>query len=63
LIYVRKKNGVFPYAFVAAGFLIGYVIGSRYGDRLVTVLFFGIGVWLNYYLHDQGYVKDWKIWP
>lgn len=63
LIYLSKGDMVFPYLLVLVGFLFGYLVGSRYGSWLVTVVVFVLGNILSYYLHDGGYVKDWKMWP
>lgn len=63
LIYCKRKRMVFPYVLIVIGFFVGYLIGSRYGNWLVTTILFVLGSILSYYLHEQGYVKDLKIWP
>jgi hypothetical protein len=63
MIYFRKKSMVFPYVMIMVGFLIGYLIGSRYGNWLVIAVLFVLASILSYYLHEQGYVKDIKLWP
>ena len=63
LIYVRRKSMAGPYVIIGVGFLFGFLLGSRFGDWIVIIIMFGLGTWLSYYLHDKGYVKDWKIWP
>jgi len=63
LIYYRKKSMVFPYVLIIIGFFIGYLIGSRYGNWLVITILFVLGSILDYYLHEQGWLKDIKLWP
>ena len=63
LIYTRKKSMVFPYVLIVIGFLTGYLIGSRYGNWLVITILFVLGSILSYYLHEQGFIKDIKLWP
>jgi len=63
LLYFRKKSMIFPYFMICVGFLIGYLIGSRYGNWLVIAILFILGSILSYYLHEEGYIKDIKLWP
>lgn len=63
LIYSRKKSMVFPYFLVIIGFLVGYLIGARYGNWLVITLLFVLGSILSYYLHEQGWIKGLRNWP
>ena len=63
LIYYRKESMVFPYVLIIVGFFLGYLIGSRYGNWLVLTILFVLGSILSYYLHEQGFVKDIKLWP
>ncbi len=62
LVYSRKKRMVFPYLLILVGFLLGYLIGSRYGDWLVIVVLFVLGSILSYYLHEQGFIKGLSNW-
>lgn len=63
LIYSRKKSMVFPYVLIIIGFLVGYLIGARYGDWLVITILFVLGSILSYYLHEQGWIKGLRNWP
>ena len=63
MVYFRKKSMVFPYVFICIGFLLGYLIGARYGGWLVIIVLFVLGNILSYYLHDQGFIRDIKLWP
>ena len=61
LIYERKSKIVFPYIVITTTFLIGYLIGTRYGNRIVVVLLFVIGAILSYKLFDRGILKDFRF--
>ncbi|MBW2988997.1 hypothetical protein KY358_01625 [Candidatus Woesearchaeota archaeon] len=62
-IYARKKTMVLPYALTILGFLIGYLLGSRYGNWLATTVLFVLGAIFSYYLHEQGFIKGHFNWP
>jgi len=61
-IYYRKKSMVAPYVIIVIGFFIGYLLGVRYGNWLVITVLFVLGSILSYYLHEEGYIKDIKLW-
>ncbi|MEA2037700.1 MAG: hypothetical protein U9O94_09395 [Nanoarchaeota archaeon] len=63
LIYNRRKSTVFPYVLILVGFLIGFLVGSRYGNYLSIMLFFVLGIFISYYAHLKGLIKDIKLWP
>ena len=56
-LYMRKKNTNVPVVFIGVGFLIGYVLGTRYGNWVVLIALFFLGDYLSYWLHDKGYLK------
>ena len=58
LVFERKNKLKAPYLLIIIGFIIGYVIGTFYGDRRITFLLFVFGAVLTYYLLDKGYIKD-----
>ncbi len=58
LIYERKNKLQFPYYLIIIGFLIGYMIGSRFGDRKMMIILFIFGTVLSYYLHNKRIIKD-----
>ena len=63
LIYLNKTDMIFPYVLILVGFLIGYLIGARYGSWLVTVVLFMLGSIFSYYLHDGEHIKGLRLWP
>lgn len=57
-LWYRQKNHLkFPWVMILTGFLMGYVLGSFYGDKKIIVLLFIIGGIVSYYVHDKGYIK------
>ncbi len=55
--FQQRKNVKIPYFIVIVGFLIGYILGSYYGNKFVTLLLFLIGALFSYYLHENKYLK------
>ncbi len=58
LFYERKNKMIFPYFLMVLGFLIGYLIGTRYGNWLVISVLFIIGTIISYQLHEKNIIKD-----
>ncbi|MBL7055084.1 hypothetical protein ISS05_04975 [Candidatus Woesearchaeota archaeon] len=58
LLYFRKKKLKVAYYIVIAGFLIGYLLGSYYGNRKIIIVLFFIGAVLSYYMFDKNVLKD-----
>ncbi len=55
--YVNRKNLKFPLFLVTIGFLIGFMVGSFYGDSRIIFASFLIANILSYYLHKEEYVN------
>ena len=58
LIYIRKNNIKLPYLLIIAGFVIGYLIGTYYGNRRLMIILFVIGSIFSYKLYDKKILKD-----
>ncbi|MCK5282327.1 MAG: hypothetical protein KAK00_02875 [Nanoarchaeota archaeon] len=58
LLYERKEKLKAPYLLIIIGFIMGYVIGTFYGDRRITFILFLIGTALGYFLFDKKIIKD-----
>lgn len=56
-IYKRKKGFKFPAFVILIGFLIGYVLGSFYGNRKLILILFVAGYIFSYYIHYRKWVK------
>lgn len=61
LVYERKNNIVFPYLVIIAAFLIGYLIGVRYGNRYIDVFLFVVAAIISYNLFDKKILKDFRF--
>ena len=56
--HYRKKNKLkLPFYIITIGFLIGYLLGARYGNTIAYIIFFLIGVIISYFLHMEGYLE------
>jgi hypothetical protein len=53
-----KTNLKVPWSIILMGFLVGFMIGSRYGDKRMIVIFYILGITTSYYLHDRGIIKS-----
>lgn len=53
---VRKKEK-FAYFLMIVFFLIGFILGSFYRDKLLIILFYILGIILNYYLFKNKIIK------
>lgn len=61
LIFERKNKFVAPYMLIVIGFIMGYVVGTFRGSRLITFLLFIFGAALVYYLFDKKIMKDFFV--
>ena len=53
LWYAKRKDIKMPWFIVIFAFLIGFVIGSIYGDVKVVILSFLLGCVVSYYIHSK----------
>ena len=58
LFYERKNKLIFPYFLIVVGFIIGYIIGAYYGNKMVILTLYIIGSYFSYFLHDKGIIHD-----
>jgi hypothetical protein len=58
LMYDRKNKGRAPYVLIVIGFVMGFVIGTFRGKRLITLLLFLLGAGIYYYLLKKKIIKD-----
>jgi len=55
--FLNYRKIAFPFYLVVVGLLIGYVIGSRYGNWRVNLFCFVAGVAISWYLHGKRILK------
>lgn len=58
VLFQRKNNIVFPFYVIFAGFLIGYLIGIQYGNRVIATVIYILGAVLSYQLYSRGVLSD-----
>ena len=57
VLFKLKKNLKLPWMLITAGFLIGFVLGSFYGSRIVVTIFYVIGIVASYYAHEERFIR------
>lgn len=54
IYYIKKlKEPIFPFILIIVGFLLGYLLGSFWASRILTLIFFAGSFYASYYLHLQ----------
>ena len=58
-IWFRQKGGLkFPLFVIMMALLLGIMLGAKYGDKTLVVIFFFFSMAFSYYLHDQKLIKS-----
>ncbi len=57
VLFKLKKTLKFPWMLITVGFLIGFVFGSFYGNRIVIAVLYVIGIIGSYYAHEKKFIK------
>lgn len=58
VLFERKDKGRAPYMLIIIAFILGFILGSFYGDKKITMLLFIFGAALGYYLFDKKIIRD-----
>ena len=53
---IRKKEK-FPYIIMISFFLIGFVLGSFYGEKMLIIIFYILGSILSYYISFKKWIR------
>ena len=61
LLYERKNKLAFPYTLIIIGFIIGYILGAFYGNKMTILTLYLIGIWIGYQIFNKGIIHDLKI--
>ena len=56
-IWQKKSNLLVGSVIVTCGFLVGYLTGIFYGNKLIFILLFALGTILSFYIHSKGFVE------
>ena len=56
----RYKAPLLPVVLIILGFLVGYLIGSIWVNRIFVLLFFTAAFWGSYYLHNHKILPVFK---
>lgn len=56
----RYKVPLLPVILIILGFLVGYLIGSIWVNRVLVLLFFGGAFWGSHYLHTHKILPVFK---
>ena len=55
--FLNYRKMLFPFYLVVIGLLIGYILGSRYGNWRLNLFFFIAGAAISWYLHGKGILR------
>lgn len=55
MLQIRKSQ--FPYYIIVLGFLLGYILGTRYGNWKIILFLFILGTILSFYLHEKKIIR------
>jgi|TARA_B100001971_G_C17698221_1_gene290390 uncharacterized membrane protein len=58
ILYWRHHSTHFAYFLIILGFLIGFVIGAYYGNRVIVFILFALGAFLGHYLYSKKIIRD-----
>lgn len=58
LIFERREKFVAPYYLIIVGFLIGFMVGTPWGDDEVVVILYILGILLGYEVVSKGWLHD-----
>lgn len=55
LFYIKRyQEPIFPFLLIIVGFLLGYLVGGFWVQRMWALALFLLLFWLSYYLHLKG---------
>ena len=58
IIYERQHKTVFHYYVIIAAFLVGYLIGMRYGNGYAVTLLFAAGAIISFRMFQKELIRD-----
>jgi len=58
-VWFRIKSHLkIAWSIVLFGFLVGFMLGARYGNRMMFLLLYLCSIAVSYYLHDKGIIRS-----
>ncbi|MEK6950535.1 MAG: hypothetical protein AABX13_02320 [Nanoarchaeota archaeon] len=61
ILYLKHlKEPIFPFVLIIIGFLMGYLLGSFWANRVLIVMLFTALFWLSYKLHQKRIITTFK---
>lgn len=55
--FLNYRKSMFPFYLVILGLLVGYILGSRYGNWRLNLFFFVVGAAVSWVLHSKKILK------
>ena len=55
--FLNYRKSMFPFYLVILGLLVGYILGSRYGNWRLNLFFFIVGMAVSWVLHSKKILK------
>ncbi|MFO8016595.1 MAG: hypothetical protein R6U32_05810 [Candidatus Woesearchaeota archaeon] len=55
--FLNYRKRMLPFYLVTLGLLVGYIIGSRYGNWRITLFCFIVGAAISWFLHNKKILK------
>lgn len=58
-VWFRIKSHLkIAWTIVLMGFLVGFMLGAQYGDKVTILILYLVGMMVSYYLHEKGILKS-----
>lgn len=58
LWFSMNKSWKFAGTLLISGFLVGFLLGSYYANKIILTILFFVGAILSYYLHERKIIKS-----
>ena len=55
--FLQQRKSSFPFYLIVLGLVIGYVLGSKYGNWKTIIILFVLGTVISWYAHDKKYIN------
>ncbi|MBU0535728.1 MAG: hypothetical protein KKE20_02095 [Nanoarchaeota archaeon] len=55
--FLQLRKNMVPFYLVVLGLLVGYILGSRYGNWKIIIFCFLLGTAISWYAHEKEYLR------